>query len=96
MIFISIYEYLRAYLVRPDMDTGAYIHMGPPGPIVELPTVSYLLKIYMKVFNYFTNYLETWSQVRATGFWVFVIATALSCYGLIKNIVMATLLIQFW
>ena len=57
-----------AYLVRPDMDTGAYIRMGPPGPIVELPTVSHLLKIYMKVFNYFTNYLETWSQVRATGF----------------------------
>ena len=65
-----------AYLVRPDMDTGTYIRMGPPGPIVELPTVSYLLKIYTKVFNYFINYLKTWSQVRATGFWVCVVATA--------------------
>ena len=62
------------YLVRPDMSTVAYIRRGPPGPIVELVTVSYLWKFYMKVFNYFINIFETWSQVSATGFCVSVVA----------------------
>ena len=64
-------------LSRPDVGTAAYIRRGPPGPIVELTAVSYLRKIYMKVFNYFRNIFKTWSQVSATGFWFFVVANAL-------------------
>ena len=58
---------------RPDMGTVTYIRNEAPGSVAELTTVSYLWKFLMKVFNFFINIFETWSQVNTKGFWCLVV-----------------------
>ena len=56
-----------ANLGGPNMDTGAYIRRGPPGPIAEVPTVSYPLKVFRKFLIISQIFSETWSPVSVTA-----------------------------
>ena len=79
-------------LSRPDMGTAAYIRRGPPGPIVELTAVSYLRKIYMKVFIIISVIFLRPGLRSVQPVFGFLWLPTFLCYELIKELVMAILL----
>ena len=60
-------------LSRPGLKASAYIRSETPGLVAECNGSLISLKYFEKLFNYFINYLETWSQVCSDRFCFFVL-----------------------
>ena len=64
-------------LSRPRYGTVTYIRTETPGLIAECRDGFISSKILPNVFNYFTNYFKTWSQVCGNGFLCFAVPSIL-------------------
>ena len=69
-----------ANLSRPLYGTVSYIRTETPGLFAGCRGGFISLKILSNIFNYFTNYFETWSQVSET---VFVVSGTIVSFVLV-------------